>query len=262
MSRRFTRNIKDTDFKKEPLYTNQQNDLLSDGTDVAVRNNDEYHLLTDNIKTITSANTGLLRVQSTGKNSRKLVPNDKILTKDDPELDKFAKKSDLDGYAKSSELENYAPKSELDNYVKETSLNIEDYPPIFNLKNYRAKGIDGITPYNHFRLECNRPFFTYNILKYYQLPVSFENGSHAFTSEEDVQNLSELVFYNQFHKSEETETNNNLKELFVITNDRLDIHKNYIEFTLDDSELTKLKNSQHIFINFVVAHVPFNLVTI
>lgn len=125
MSRRFTRNIKDTDFKKEPLYTNQQNDLLSDGTDVAVRNNDEYHLLTDNIKTITSANTGLLRVQSTGKNSRKLVPNDKILTKDDPELDKFAKKSDLDGYAKSSELENYAPKSELDNYVKETSLNIE-----------------------------------------------------------------------------------------------------------------------------------------
>ena len=248
MSRRFTRNIKDTDFKKEPLYTNQQNDLLSDGTDVAVRNNDEYHLLTDNIKTITSANTGLLRVQSTGKNSRKLVPNDKILTKDDPELDKFAKKSDLDGYAKSSELE--------------TSLNIEDYPPIFNLKNYRAKGIDGITPYNHFRLECNRPFFTYNILKYYQLPVSFEKGGHVFTSEEDVQNLSELVFYNQFHKSEETETNNNLKELFVITNDRLDIHKNYIEFTLDDSELTKLKNSQHIFITFEVAHVPFNLVTI
>ena len=103
MSRRFTRNIKDTDFKKEPLYTNQQNDLLSDGTDVAVRNNDEYHLLTDNIKTITSANTGLLRVQSTGKNSRKLVPNDKILTKDDPELDKFAKKSDLDVYAEISE---------------------------------------------------------------------------------------------------------------------------------------------------------------
>ena len=82
MSRRFTRNIKDTDFKKEPLYTNQQNDLLSDGTDVAVRNNDEYHLLTDNIKSITSANTELLRVQSTGKNSRKLVPNDKILTSD------------------------------------------------------------------------------------------------------------------------------------------------------------------------------------
>src|SRR5699024_9797107 len=75
MSREFVRNIKNAVIKgenKEPLRTNIQNDLLSDGEDVAVRNGDEYHLLTDNIKEITSANSNIV-INRTGKNSVELV---------------------------------------------------------------------------------------------------------------------------------------------------------------------------------------------
>lgn len=53
MARRISRNIVQATLKgkyKEPLYTNVQNDILSDGEDVAIRNNNEYHILTDNIK--------------------------------------------------------------------------------------------------------------------------------------------------------------------------------------------------------------------
>lgn len=53
MAREFTRNIRNTicrGEKKEPLYTSEQNDLLSDEKDVFVHNQDEYHCLTDNIK--------------------------------------------------------------------------------------------------------------------------------------------------------------------------------------------------------------------
>lgn len=69
MARRFTRNITDTVLKgdkKEPLNTNVQNDILSDGEDVAIRNKNEYHILTDNIKEVTSSD---LTITKTGKNS-------------------------------------------------------------------------------------------------------------------------------------------------------------------------------------------------
>ncbi len=51
---------------------------------MAIRNNDEYHLLTDNIKHLQSNNSDLLKVTSTGKNSRRLDINEDILTKDTP----------------------------------------------------------------------------------------------------------------------------------------------------------------------------------
>lgn len=53
MANKFTRNITDiNDIKKIPLHTNVQNDLLSDSKHVYVRNIDEYHCLTDNIKIV------------------------------------------------------------------------------------------------------------------------------------------------------------------------------------------------------------------
>lgn len=62
MTRRFVRSIKNTKLtgdNKEPLETNNQNDLLSNGVDVFVRNNAEYHNITDNVKKIISKNNSI-----------------------------------------------------------------------------------------------------------------------------------------------------------------------------------------------------------
>lgn len=88
MSKKFVRNITNTRIKgaiQEPLNTNVQNDLLSDDEDVAVRNKDEYHLLTDNVKSITSGNDGI-KVKVTGKNSRELVAKIVELTTETDEV--------------------------------------------------------------------------------------------------------------------------------------------------------------------------------
>lgn len=71
MSREFVRNIKNTKItgdKIEPLYTNIQNDLLSDDEDVAVRNQDDYHLLTDNLKTLETKVGQFLSISNVTKN--------------------------------------------------------------------------------------------------------------------------------------------------------------------------------------------------
>lgn len=73
MSREFVRNIKNTVLKgknKEPLHTNIQNDLLSDKEDVYVRNQKEYHCLTDNIKEIVSPN---IKINKINKNKVELI---------------------------------------------------------------------------------------------------------------------------------------------------------------------------------------------
>lgn len=48
MAQEFVRNIKHTDVTKEPLYTTQQNDLISDDKDVYVHNNGKYEKITGN----------------------------------------------------------------------------------------------------------------------------------------------------------------------------------------------------------------------
>lgn len=71
MSKKFVRNITDTELRgdnKEPLNTNIQNDILSDSEDVFIRNKDEYHCLTDNIKHITSDN-GSIAIERKDKNT-------------------------------------------------------------------------------------------------------------------------------------------------------------------------------------------------
>lgn len=71
MSKKFVRNITDTELRgdnKEPLETNIQNDILSDSEDVFIRNKDEYHCLTDNIKHITSDN-GSIAIERRDKNT-------------------------------------------------------------------------------------------------------------------------------------------------------------------------------------------------
>lgn len=63
MAKRFTRNITDTVLtgkEKEPLYTNVQNDLLSDDNHVYVRNKNDYHCLTNAIQEIESKNDNLI----------------------------------------------------------------------------------------------------------------------------------------------------------------------------------------------------------
>lgn len=53
MAKRFTRNIRSIEnIEKQPKYTNQQNDLLSDDKHVYVRNKDEYHNLTNSVKSV------------------------------------------------------------------------------------------------------------------------------------------------------------------------------------------------------------------
>lgn len=87
MARIFVRSIKDTILKgigKEPLHTNDQNDLLSDNEHVYVRNKDEYHCLTDNIKeiksgsdnvTITDNGDNTSTITVTGEKQKRVVKN-------------------------------------------------------------------------------------------------------------------------------------------------------------------------------------------
>lgn len=58
MAKKFVRNITNTKLtgeNKEPLYTNVQNDILSDDTDIYIRNQDTYFPLTKSILAITSS---------------------------------------------------------------------------------------------------------------------------------------------------------------------------------------------------------------
>ena len=71
MARKFVRNITGTKLKgknKEPLKTNMQNDLLSDDEHVYVRNKDEYHCLTDNLKELTTSTPSIVTIKN-NKNS-------------------------------------------------------------------------------------------------------------------------------------------------------------------------------------------------
>ncbi|MDN6162434.1 MAG: hypothetical protein L0I79_06645, partial [Atopostipes sp.] len=53
MSKRFTRNIRSIEnIEKQPKYTNEQNDLLSDDKHVYIRNKDKYENLTNSVKSV------------------------------------------------------------------------------------------------------------------------------------------------------------------------------------------------------------------
>lgn len=74
MARKFVRNITGSKLigsKKEPLHTNVQNDILSDEHDVYIRNKNDYHCLTNDIKKIVSANDNLI-VRKKDKNTAEL----------------------------------------------------------------------------------------------------------------------------------------------------------------------------------------------
>ena len=91
MATQFVRKITGTKIKgdkKEPLHTNTQNDLLSDDEDVAIRNGDDYFVLTDSIQEITSENSSL-EITKTGKNSIKLKVSEV------PSIDGLATKAEL-----------------------------------------------------------------------------------------------------------------------------------------------------------------------
>lgn len=62
MAKKFVRNITNTKLtgeNKEPLYTNVQNDILSDDTDIYIRNQDTYFPLTKSILDITSSDSSI-----------------------------------------------------------------------------------------------------------------------------------------------------------------------------------------------------------
>lgn len=62
MAKKFVRNITNTKLtgdNKEPLYTNVQNDILSDDKDIYIRNQDEYFPLTKSILSITSSDNSV-----------------------------------------------------------------------------------------------------------------------------------------------------------------------------------------------------------
>lgn len=78
MAKKFVRNITNSKLRgmsKEPLDTNVQNDLLSDEEDAFIRNKNEYHCLTDNIKSISITDNDYIKVKTTGKNTRRIDVN-------------------------------------------------------------------------------------------------------------------------------------------------------------------------------------------
>lgn len=88
MASRFTRNIRDTRVdstqwkqdEMEPLNTNEQNDLLSDGENVYVRNKKKYEPLTKGIINLESEDDHIISVERPDKNTAILKPNANIVT--------------------------------------------------------------------------------------------------------------------------------------------------------------------------------------
>ena len=75
MAKKFVRNITNTKLEgadKEPLFTNVQNDILSDGKDAYIRNRNEYFPLTKSITDIKSEDKS---VKITRKNSTVYIKN-------------------------------------------------------------------------------------------------------------------------------------------------------------------------------------------
>lgn len=80
MAQEFVRNIKHTDATKEPLYTTQQNDLISDEKDVFIHNNGKYEKITGND---TSSDVASLKSDNTkNKNDIKTLQTDNSKNKD------------------------------------------------------------------------------------------------------------------------------------------------------------------------------------
>lgn len=164
MARKFVRNITGTKLKgenKEPLKTNMQNDLLSDDEDVYVRNKDEYHCLTDNLKELTTSTPSIVTIKN-GKNSSNIdVKETKIeseserITINNPNPNDFKINIDLtdienitdigDGEFPEIDLSNYALRKDLNNHTEDFNnphkvdledLGIENLPEtVTNIEN-------------------------------------------------------------------------------------------------------------------------------
>lgn len=130
MARKFVRNITGTKLKgenKEPLKTNMQNDLLSDDEDVYVRNKDDYHCLTDNLKDLTTSTPSIVTIKN-GKNSSnidvketKLESESEIITINNPNPNDFKINIDLSNYALIKDLNNH-----IEDYNNPHKVNLED----------------------------------------------------------------------------------------------------------------------------------------
>lgn len=102
MARKFVRNITGTKLRGkkneiEPLYTNLQNDLLSDDEDVFIRNIDEYHCITDNIKEVNVDSGNIQVVNNKNDTVIKHTPT-VVRVNNDPESKKYLEVNKKDSH--------------------------------------------------------------------------------------------------------------------------------------------------------------------
>lgn len=133
MARKFVRNITGTKLRgknKEPLKTNIQNDILSDEEDAYIRNKDEYHCLTDNLKDLTTSTPSIVTIKN-GKNSSNIdVKETKIeseserITINNPNPNDFKINIDLSDIENITDIgDGEFPEIDLSNYALRKDLN-------------------------------------------------------------------------------------------------------------------------------------------
>lgn len=247
MSKRFTRNIKDTKLKgnpKEPLYTNNQNDLLSDDKDAYIRNQDEYHCLTDNIKSLTT-DSDLMSVKKTGKNSRQIVFKDDEVVKQE----EFQEFKDDDFNPLVDIVHNETVKQDEFQEFKDDEFN----PLVEKVENI-SNNDDGFTKVNQL-LQCRNV-----IHKIDDNTVNLDNNDNISTPYFDISIIKE-----EFQKRIMITLNNiniqypTIKMLFI-KNDEYNLFFNFSNEVIEDNQITYYlveedsnetnKNSYYMLTNF------------
>lgn len=247
MSKRFTRNIKDTKLTgeiKEPLYTNNQNDLLSDDKDAYIRNQDEYHCLTDNIKSLTT-DSDLMSVKKTGKNSRQIVFKDDEVVKQE----EFQEFKDDEFNPLADIVHNETVKQDEFQEFKD-----DEFIPLVEKVENISNNDDGFTKVNQL-LQCRNV-----IHKIDDNTVNLDNNDNISTPYFDISIIKE-----EFQKRIMITLNNidiqypTIKMLFI-KNDEYNLFFNFSNEVIEDNQITYYlveedsnetnKNSYYMLTNF------------
>lgn len=238
MSREFVRNIKNTKIKgdiKEPLGTNLQNDLLSDDEDVAIRNQNDYHILTDNIKTITSANE-LLTVNKTGKNSVELD----VKPSEDIDLTSYATKEYVDNEINDLDIE--FPVTSVNGQTGDVDINI----PEVDLSEY-AKTVDVEREINDTKLYIDTEIENIDIP---------EVDLSDYAKLEQLQDLTTKEYVDELNTQTRVYVDNKVDEIDVpdvsdiiefmsvkvYANMKVEIEDNFITFNIENLRNTSIFN--------------------
>ena len=191
MGKKIVRGI--TDIKtitKQGFDTNNVNDLLSDGEHNYIHrkkkdSTDEYHCLTDNVKTVESSDTGLLKVTNYNKTANKVTLSPQH---DETKQDKLTASGGIDLTDNNLTLKIYSTYGGDLNTLIETCL-AKPNSSATNLPTGASP--EGIIEVKYCRGVCVQKYIPYNNSGYYiRTGYDLTNDSQKWSAWKNIYNLA------------------------------------------------------------------------